>query len=243
MKKNLIVVLIIISSINSLDAQNVNYYRLIKIIKEGKEIGNPTGGQFLSFSGSYCYESDSEGFSVGNGKLEYKNNDNGFITYVGNSYWGKSIFRFNSNKSRLNVLTDSDLIYVYEISKAPSGVTTCSLIKSKSSSQGQVSGGYVGGYYPPINGGSYNTGSNNSSTQSANSQSSSSSTTKNQPTRHKCSRCNGKGRIAIETHPPMFGQEDYKERCSECGGYFLHSSGHAHVNCSLCYGKGYFTTD
>ena len=234
--------MIIISSINSLDAQNVNYYRLIKIIKEGKEIGNPTGGQFLSFSGSYCYESDSEGFSVGNGKLEYKNTDNGIITYVGNSYWGESVFRFNSNKSRLNVITDSDLIYVYEISKAPSGVTTCSLIR-KPSSQGQISWGTVGGYYPPTVGGSYNTGNSNSSTQSGNSQSSSSSTTKNQPTRHTCSRCNGKGRIAIETHPPMFGQEDYKERCSECGGYFLHSWGHTHTTCPQCHGKGYFTTD
>lgn len=226
-------------------AQTTYYYRLTKKIQDGIEYTNTAGGQFITFEGDICYDSDKWGIKVGNGQLCLdKQHSTNSKTYIGNSYFGNTVYRFKSDLSLLNIVVTKNLLYVYKRDNPPSDQITCSLIKSKQSNpQSQVSGGYVGGYYPPINGGSYNTGNSNSSTQSVNSQSSSSSTTKNQPTRHTCSRCNGKGRIAIETHPPMFGQEDYKERCSECGGYFLHSWGHTHTSCPQCHGKGYFTTD
>lgn len=228
----------------SLHCQTTSYYKLTKLIENGKENTSLTGGQFITISDSYCFDSDISGKSVGNGKLQYyKEYSSSHPTYIGESYFGNVTYRFSSDYRTLNVIVNKSIIYVYKMSNPPSGVITCSLIKRKPSSQGQISWGAVGGYYPPTDGGSYNTGSNNISTQSGNSQSSSSSTTKNQPTKHTCSRCNGKGRIAIETHPPMFGQEDYKERCSECGGYFLHSWGHTHTSCPQCHGKGYFTTD
>lgn len=229
----------------SLWGQNTYYYRQERVVKDGADIEVAKGGQFISFFHDMCYESDDKGVSVSNGKLDlnYKESSK-FRIYEGKSYFGEVVFKFNNALDRLNIICSDGRIYVYVRTSPPEGVHTCSLIKSQQSSpQGQVSGGYVEGYYPPVNGGSYNMGSNNSSTLSGNSQSSSSSTKKNQPTRHTCSRCNGKGRIAVETHPPMFGQEDIKERCSECGGYFLHSWGHTHTTCPQCHGKGYFTTD
>lgn len=90
-----------------------------------------------------------------------------------------------------------------------------------------------------------NTHNSTGSTQSGISQrqNSTASSTNRQPTKHTCPLCNGKKRIVKDTHPAMFGTENYKVRCDECGGYFLRSTGHTHVTCPQCHGKGYFTTD
>ena len=58
-------------------------------------------------------------------------------------------------------------------------------------------------------------------------------------TRRMCSLCNGTGKIVKHLSPPMFGTQDYKVRCNECGEYWLKSSGHTHLPCTLCHGKKY----
>ena len=228
----------------SVFCQTTNYYKQTKFIENGKEYTSLSGGQFITIEDGSCFDSDINGRSVGNGRLNYyKEFSANHPTYIGNSYYGNVTYRFSSDYRTLNIIINKSIIYVYKMSTAPEGVVTSSLIKgSTSRPQGQFPWGSVGGI-PPTYGGNYKNGNNNNSAQSGNSQSMTSSTTKNQPKRHTCPRCNGNKRIAIETHPPMFGQEDYKERCSECGGYYLHSWGHTHVTCPQCHGKGYFTTD
>ena len=55
---------------------------------------------------------------------------------------------------------------------------------------------------------------------------------------HTCSMCHGTGRISKEFWPPTYGASDYsKERCNECGQYFLKRAGHTHLTCPICYGK------
>lgn len=58
--------------------------------------------------------------------------------------------------------------------------------------------------------------------------------------RHVCPRCKGNKRIVRESHVSLYGQKDYRVRCNECGRYFMRSTGHSHINCPQCYGKGYF---
>ncbi len=59
----------------------------------------------------------------------------------------------------------------------------------------------------------------------------------NTSSNHKCSRCNGAGRVAINTNPPQFGGVDYKVKCNECGREYLKSWGHTHITCPQCHGK------
>ena len=48
------------------------YYKLTKKIVNGMPIYNMAGGQFVTFSGSTCYDTDKKGNPVGNGTLKYK---------------------------------------------------------------------------------------------------------------------------------------------------------------------------
>ena len=64
-----------------------------------------------------------------------------------------------------------------------------------------------------------------------------------QPTKHTCSLCNGQRRIVKDTYPSLYGQSNYQVKCNECGGYFMRSTGHTHISCPQCHGKGYFTTE
>lgn len=55
---------------------------------------------------------------------------------------------------------------------------------------------------------------------------------------NECSVCKGKKRMVIDTNPAMYGASDYQVRCNECGGYFMKSTGHSHINCQGCHGEG-----
>lgn len=61
--------------------------------------------------------------------------------------------------------------------------------------------------------------------------------------RHTCNLCKGRKRIVKDTYPSLYGQSDYRIKCNECGGYFMRSTGHTHITCPQCHGKGYFTTN
>ena len=217
-------------------AQTTSYYKLTRQIVDGRSSTNVSGGQFITFNKDKCYESDKDGFTVDNGVLLLNETYDGITIYSGKSYWGNSFFRFNSDKSVLNVNANGNT-YVYKRITAPAGVITCSLIKKKSSGGGIVS--------PPVSigGGGYGNnigGSNNNS---------STSTTTGQNGKrvekvwHDCPLCNGKGRVPHESNAGRFGlSNDYKVYCSECGREFWKSTGHTHVTCRQCKGKrGYYT--
>lgn len=68
-------------------------------------------------------------------------------------------------------------------------------------------------------------------------------TIRSKPKRHTCNLCHGKKRIVKDTYPSLYGTKDYQVKCHECGNYFMRSTGHTHITCPQCHGKGYFTID
>ena len=223
-------------------AQSTSYYTLIKKVQNGIMSTKVSGGQFISFLRDLCYESDKKGIGVGHGSLRLdKSYDNAnYKFYTGSSYWGtNTIFKFKSDLSVLNVVLENGDIYVYKRQPAPASAVTCSLIRKKENSSGN-SGSYSPSYPNNGYGGGYNTNNGGSSSSS---QRQNTVPARTQPTKHTCSLCNGKRRIVKETYPPMYGQRDYQEKCNECGGYFMRSTGHTHITCPQCHGKGYFTTE
>lgn len=216
------------------------YYKLTKKIEANNVYTNTAGGQFITFLDNTCYESDKDGRNVGNGELTYSSYYSKKLKiYLGTSYFGNNVkFKFTQDRNLLNVETSDGRIYVYKRQTPPSSVTTCSLIRKKTNSGS--SGGYVAPIYP--NNG-YSGGYTSGSTATNTTQGQNGGTGREQPMRYTCSLCNGKKRIVKDTYPPMYGMQDYQERCNECGGLFWRSTGHTHITCPQCHGKGYFTTD
>ena len=109
------------------------YYQLSKKIVNNVTYTNMAGGQFITFKGDRCYDSDRYGNSVENGELKLNESlSDNILIYIGPSYFGSTTsYRFNKDKSLLNVYTANGRIYVYKRSTPPSGINTCSLIKDK----------------------------------------------------------------------------------------------------------------
>ena len=88
----------------------------------------------------------------------------------------------------------------------------------------------------------YESSANTSQTKSSSSTSSSYSSSKSSSassSRHTCSLCNGTGRIVRDFHSATYGY-DSKVYCNECKSYYMKSTGHRHISCTQCHGKGYF---
>lgn len=218
MKQILLLVFVLFSIIGQ--AQTTYYYKLTRQIVNGQSSNKVTGGQFVSFSkdnegNSACYESDRQGYQVNNSRLKYNCAQNGIYTYQGTAYWGNNTyFSFNSDKSVMNVTTPSGDTYIYKRSTAPANVTTCSLIRNRTTSGGSsvtVAPSYGGNssYIPQHNGNG-------------------SSSTGNYGPRKRveyyadCSFCLGTG------------------RCKTCGGngYYPYSFGSGYINCPNCKNPG-----
>lgn len=82
---------------------------------------------------------------------------------------------------------------------------------------------------------SQSTSSSSTYTSSSSSRNSSSGSS-----RHTCPLCNGSGRISHDCYPATFGTQDYQVYCKECKRNYLKSTGHSHITCTQCHGKGYF---
>lgn len=221
-----------LSSLNIAVAQQTYYYKQVNVVKGNTVISKGSGGQFISFFNDICYDSNNRGVSVNNGTLDKKSKTTNAVLYRGSSYWGNVTYQFSADLSRLSVIKQDGTTYIYQRATAPSGVTTCSLIKSKSS------GGSPGvSAQHPTNYGEGNT--NAISGKQGTTQRS--TTNQNQKSRHKCYHCNGTGEKVIDPsrNVPKFGLDDNsKEYCSKCGQYFKKGT-HAHISCGHCGGKGY----
>lgn len=66
-----------------------------------------------------------------------------------------------------------------------------------------------------------------------------SSGTSNSSSRHTCSLCHGSGTIVRESSVATYGN-DSRVKCGTCGKYYWRSSGHSHITCTQCHGKGYY---
>ena len=151
MIRPLVVVVFAFVSTNIASGQDVCYYKQTRKVENGISSTNVSGGQFITFISDICYESNKKGIGVGHGNM-MRNNDysnSQYLIYQGSSYWGKdAVFKFNIDKSVLNVVLDNGDIYVYKRATAPSGQETCSLIREKPSSSNNNNGGFVGGFPP-----------------------------------------------------------------------------------------------
>lgn len=183
--------------------QNTIYYKLTNIHNNVSSM-KIQGGQFITFCGDICYESDYKGIGVGHGTMTYNPNysSSSVKKYMGSSYFGEdAVYAFSSDKSVLNVILENGMVLVYKRSSPPNDVYTCSLIKSKntpsnSSSTSSSSTSYpVSNTYPSIT-----PSDNSASTTKANSSPRKSwktvSYTETCGSCHgsgKCWTCNGKG--------------------------------------------------
>lgn len=215
------------------NAQNVKYYQLIRKEKNGVSDKDVKGGLFITFVSNMCYESDNDGVGINHGTM--KRNDgysNSQVTiYDGSSYWGKNTaFKFNSDKSGLNVIFDDGEIFIYKNATPPKGVTSSSNIRIKEKTGSSSIG--VPSYTPapqnytnPIGVGGVDSRQDKQ--------------VREKIIHETCRRCAGKKRIVYNTYPPMFGLDDHEVRCNECGEYHLRSVGHSHIDCPDCGGRGY----
>lgn len=236
MKRELLILIVTISMSNFLFAQSTAYYKLDKIVKDGVPNTNVSGGQFITFTDKCCYESDKDGFSVNHGRMDYRFTENGVKVYSGGSYWGSSsTFLFLTDYSALNVKVNDKETYVYKKASPPANVTTCSLIRQKSSDLGSEfvpinpvlpvspQGGYTpvqqqGGGDRPVR----------------------VERDKKEKVRRTCAACNGKGTYEKNGDAVTFGSSTrYKIRCHTCGYEYWNTQTHSHPACPTCHGKGY----
>lgn len=213
------------------NSQTTHYYKLKRSIIEGVSSTEVSGGQFVSFIGNVCYESDSQGKGVGHGTLQRKNeySKNGIIFYLGESYYGKGTsFRFNGDKTILNITTSTGDTYVYAQCSPPEGATTCSLIR-KPENGGNTTPSYIEHptYIPPQQSSGMGIPDNGKTLK-----------TKEIRYKEKCHNCGGKGNTIYNTYPPTFGLPSTNVWCSECGRYYSSDIGHSHVSCRYCHGTG-----
>lgn len=134
---------ILIVSSSAIFGKTTNYYKLVRQVIEDNSVTNVSGGQFISFVNDICYESDYKGIGVGHGTLrentEYRTGT--YSVYIGSSYWGETtVFKFNTDKSVLNVSLENGTILVYKRTIPPEGVYTCSLIRQQKSNSSSSSG-------------------------------------------------------------------------------------------------------
>lgn len=218
-------------SITSATAQDVRYYKLTRKMESGKSSTNVLGGQYITFIADICYESNKKGISIGHGNMirnkSYSTSE--YTTYFGSSYWGDDVasFKFNADKSVLNVVIDKDNYYIYKRTTAPVGQETCSLIRKKTSSN---QGGGSGIVMPPtpIAVDPYNPTPTPTSQPTP--------TPKPTPQKtHQCGLCGGSGRVSTTDGVPSFGNTKY---CSECGKTV--PDNHYHTTCPSCKGKGWW---
>ncbi|MBR1594683.1 MAG: hypothetical protein IJ692_06460 [Alloprevotella sp.] len=227
MKRALIITIVfcvpVFCTLSKLQAQTY-YYKLDKIVRNGVPKTNTSGGQFITFNNRCCYESDKAGYSVGNGRLDYKYVENGLRVYYGDCYLGSNSTCLATLDLNTVNMKSGNVVYVYKRATPPSGITTCSLIKSASPPNPIT--------ISPIVGVGETTTTPNHPTPN-------NSTPKQTPTRHTCTLCHGSGTIIRETPTATYGK-DTQRYCNNCGRSYWASSGHSHVTCSNCYGKGYY---
>jgi hypothetical protein len=227
--------MLLIASFSPLPAQakapnegQVYYYKQTGVVRNNNKTTGDNTGQFISFTHADCYDSNNQRHDVGNGFLAYKglNADKTIHTYYGKSYWGEnSSYFFSANFAKLNIQTAEGVIYVYEKTAAPTGVTTCAKIYVKPEQPKQSSA--VVDTYPVNPGVIYPPGNTSPPVNNFD---------KQQPVQKiLCGSCNGTGNCK------SCGGSGNCKKCT--GGKVLTDSyytggGKILSDCGVCYGTG-----
>lgn len=221
--------------------QTVNYYKLHKIEDYGRIDSRCNGGQFVYINRNLCFDSDSQGNDVGNGKL-YRDVNNSSTNYIykGPSYYGLAKYIFSHDYKNLIVEITPHFRYLYSLETPPYGVTTSSLIKPARSSSSETEiipkasqTGFNDGYFIDS--------SNFTSESNSNSHSNSHSNTNIPARTFKCAYCNGTGQIERNDNAPAnFGINKPRQRCNDCGKWYdPNVFTHYHLRCYHCDGTGF----
>ena len=124
MNKIIVLLVILIAFGQSITAQTY-YYRYTKSIIKGVTNTNVSGGQFITFDGKKCFESDKYGNNVGNGSMAYDAKISQQIKLE--TYWGSCFhsmnahMKFNADRSLMEIETNNGRFYVYKRATAPAG--------------------------------------------------------------------------------------------------------------------------
>ena len=215
--------------------QKTYYYKFVSCSDSRNTI---MGGQFITFVGDICFESDNNGNSVKNGNMSrnsYQSSNEKFV-YEGASFCGEDTkFIFNADKSRLNVIGKDGLRYSLVQTNPPARVTTCSFIRSRGSSgssggQIPVYDGQISPIYPNNNGGNMNARSDYNCNSYSGS-SSGSSNSQSRVYRKDCHLCLGSGkcRTCNGSHSYINPLTNKYVTCPNCK---------PNGACSLCGGSG-----
>ena len=245
MNKIITILVMLIVFGQSITAQTY-YYRYTKSKIKGIEDKNVSGGQFITFNGKKCFESDKYGNNVGNGSMAYDSEvsrQTGLEVFWGSCYWGKNAhMKFNADRTLMNIETNAGKIYVYKRATAPANVTTCSLIREPEPTSGG-GGVYIPADYPTqpnypqggFGGDGTTTGQGGGGTTPVRPE-----RPKKEKVRRECRACNGKGTYEKNGDAVTFGSSTrYKIRCNTCGYEYWNTQTHSHPACPTCHGKGY----
>ncbi|MBR0046412.1 MAG: hypothetical protein IJP75_05955 [Bacteroidaceae bacterium] len=126
-------------------------------------------------------------------------------------------------------IVDANYNLSYETNMPTPGVGSLTFVKVVSKGETTIPRHNTGGGYTS---GGYNNGSSSGGSRST----TNSGTTTN---RHTCSLCHGTGKIVRESNVSTYGK-DSRRYCSVCGRSYWASSGHSHITCTQCHGKGYY---
>ena len=213
--------------------QTTYYYKLTKKIHNNVEYTNTGGGQFISFIDDICYDSDKFGTNVENGILKFdKRYSNISKTYIGNSYFGNTVYRFNSDMSILNIIINKSIIYVYRRATPPQNQITSSLVRkekednSYSNQQNHTITYSVDDNY-------FNNNSNSIKNTDINQK-------QKTKVRKECAYCSGKRELIQHEYVSTFGITGPRVHCSICNKSWNYGTVHHHHRCNHCNGTGYY---
>lgn len=222
--RTLLCLMLSLCSFLTMVAKETVFYKLVP----KKSSVKATGGQFITFIGDQCFDSNNVGVSVYNGKLKknlYQSTAEKII-YTGTSFYGtNSKYIFTNNKKNLCIVAPNGETYQYIESVAPKGQRTCTLIKGNSTSNDD----YSETYYPQNHSNQHSNSFPSLTTHQGTSPIQKSTTDQNRNQRKKCLytgagdklHCGGDG------------------KCSRCGGDgLMNGFGINNVKCSQCNGSG-----
>lgn len=189
-------------------------FKLIRQVTRGVVKDIPHEYLFLTINNKVCYDSDRNGYTVGNGTLKLKNKGEQYWVYEGESFYGQCVYRIRNDYSKLNVEdVGSGTIYIYESCIIPSSVSTCTRVKSTQELQNAI-------VLPIANEPQNFTAFPSESRQ-----------------KKMCSACKGTG-LTREFVGVSIYSVDITYKCNVCNEIMHTYDKHIHQTCSACHGTG-----
>ena len=214
-----------VSKVSSSDLRHKGTYT-----KSGQSLCVNTG-EYTSDVGDFTFEAEfyDDYIMVGGVKCEYAH-----TKPDGRKVYGDDLLAGFGNATKWWIV-DSNYNMSYETDMPSPGFGSLTFVNTVSKGETTMPKHNTGGGYTS---GGYNNGSSSGGSRNT----TNSGTTKSTPTRHTCPLCHGNKTIVRESGVPTYGMGD-RRYCSTCGKTYWASSGHSHIPCTQCHGKGYFTTE